>query len=297
MPGGNHQALLFDKNRGTHVLAEVGSQVEGYQVEDITDDTVTLSANGTQLVLAAPGAAGRRRDRAGQRREEDAPRPAEPLRSAGCAASMSTAGPADPYAAALEAAPARARTRARSAAPVDAVRRVPARQARRAAASSRPPRLRQPAPAPASASGRDACRRPAKPPPRLPPADAGTRDDRRRPGRRRAIRRLTLTARRAVAPALRRLHQARQRRRSTARSPPNAASSVDGVVRRLALFARAGLARRRHRHRGRWPAAALARRRRRALRPRVKRPEHLDLGASPRRRSRRPLARDDQVGA
>jgi membrane-associated protease RseP (regulator of RpoE activity) len=50
----SHQALLFDKSRNTHVLADVGATIDGYLVEDIDDDEVTLSANGTQVVLAAP---------------------------------------------------------------------------------------------------------------------------------------------------------------------------------------------------------------------------------------------------
>ena len=50
----SHQALLFDRDRGTHVLAELGTQIDGCEVADIADDTVTLSANGTQIVLAAP---------------------------------------------------------------------------------------------------------------------------------------------------------------------------------------------------------------------------------------------------
>ena len=42
----SNQALLFDKNRGTHVLAEVGSTIAGYTVDAIDEDEVTLSANG-----------------------------------------------------------------------------------------------------------------------------------------------------------------------------------------------------------------------------------------------------------
>lgn len=50
-----HQALLFDKNHGTHVLAEVGQTVDGYKVEDIDDDEVTLAAaSGAEIVLVAP---------------------------------------------------------------------------------------------------------------------------------------------------------------------------------------------------------------------------------------------------
>ena len=53
-----HQALLFEKNRGVYVLAEVGQTVNGYAVEDIDDDEVVLVAgNGAEIVLAAPAAA------------------------------------------------------------------------------------------------------------------------------------------------------------------------------------------------------------------------------------------------
>src|SRR5262245_26667961 len=50
----SRQALLFDRNRNTHVLAEVGGTVEGYRVDEIGDDDVTLSRAGGQVVLAAP---------------------------------------------------------------------------------------------------------------------------------------------------------------------------------------------------------------------------------------------------
>jgi type II secretory pathway component PulC len=48
------QALLFDRERSTHVLAEVGGEVDGYTVDAIIDDEVMLSRNGTQVVLVAP---------------------------------------------------------------------------------------------------------------------------------------------------------------------------------------------------------------------------------------------------
>src|SRR5882724_9400078 len=50
----SHQALLFDRSRATHVLAEVGSKIDGYTVEAIDDDDVTLRLEGKQIVLAAP---------------------------------------------------------------------------------------------------------------------------------------------------------------------------------------------------------------------------------------------------
>ena len=79
----SHQALLYDKNRGTHVLVEVGKSIEGFIVRDIDEDEVTLAADGTSIVLAAP---------------DQTPHP--PMRGArelpGIAA---VAKPADPYAA------------------------------------------------------------------------------------------------------------------------------------------------------------------------------------------------------
>jgi len=57
----SHQALLFDRSRSTHVLVEVGGKVDGYTVEDIDDDEVTLRFRGKQIVLAAPARASERR--------------------------------------------------------------------------------------------------------------------------------------------------------------------------------------------------------------------------------------------
>jgi hypothetical protein len=57
----SHQALLFDRARGTHVLAEVGSKIDGYTVDAIEEDEVTLSLDGRQIVLAAPARGGSRR--------------------------------------------------------------------------------------------------------------------------------------------------------------------------------------------------------------------------------------------
>jgi PDZ domain len=50
----SRQALLFDRNRSTHVLAQVGRRVAGYTVEDIDDESVTLRRGSQQIVLAAP---------------------------------------------------------------------------------------------------------------------------------------------------------------------------------------------------------------------------------------------------
>lgn len=49
------QVLLFDRDHGSHVVAEVGQMLDGYRVDDLDDETVTLVAeNGTQIILAAP---------------------------------------------------------------------------------------------------------------------------------------------------------------------------------------------------------------------------------------------------
>lgn len=51
----SRQVLLFDKIKGTHVLAEVGQTIDGYTVDDIDEDEVTLvTASGKEIVLTAP---------------------------------------------------------------------------------------------------------------------------------------------------------------------------------------------------------------------------------------------------
>jgi hypothetical protein len=57
----SHQALLFDRDRATHVLAEIGAKLDGYTVDAIDDDAVTLSYEATRIVLAAPPRGGSRR--------------------------------------------------------------------------------------------------------------------------------------------------------------------------------------------------------------------------------------------
>src|SRR5260221_6028858 len=87
----SHQAVLFDKNKGTHVLAEVGKTIGGYKVEDIDDDEVTLATEaGTQIVLAAPEPSWRR-----HREDDDEARPARPAKHP----AKDAAAPEDPYAA------------------------------------------------------------------------------------------------------------------------------------------------------------------------------------------------------
>src|SRR5689334_4448113 len=58
----SHQALLYDRSRSTHVLVEVGGKVDGYTVDEIDDDEVTLQLGGKQFVLAAPARAAERRN-------------------------------------------------------------------------------------------------------------------------------------------------------------------------------------------------------------------------------------------
>jgi membrane-associated protease RseP (regulator of RpoE activity) len=57
-----HQALLFDKTKGTHVLVEIGKEIDGFKVDDIDEDTVTLTPieGGAQIVLAGPDPSWRR---------------------------------------------------------------------------------------------------------------------------------------------------------------------------------------------------------------------------------------------
>ncbi|MGE0868012.1 MAG: PDZ domain-containing protein [Kofleriaceae bacterium] len=79
----SQQALLYDRQRGTYVLANVGEPVSGYLVEDIADDEVTLSASGKEYVLAAPD----------QPTTRPAPAPAPSAARSGEPAD----GPQDPY--------------------------------------------------------------------------------------------------------------------------------------------------------------------------------------------------------
>jgi PDZ domain len=96
------QVLLFDKTKGSHVVAEVGQDVEGYLVDDIGDDEVTLvAANGTEVILAAPDPTWRRRGTDRNRAATGAP--AKPDRAKTDVATE--LAPEDPYADAPVAAP------------------------------------------------------------------------------------------------------------------------------------------------------------------------------------------------
>src|SRR5215470_10081264 len=77
------QALLFDRSRNTHVLAEVGGKLDGYTIEDIDDETVSLRRDNQQVVLAAPPRG------AGRARE------LPPVRVRSALAPANTAAPAD----------------------------------------------------------------------------------------------------------------------------------------------------------------------------------------------------------
>jgi len=93
----SQQAVLFDKNRGTHVMVEVGTHVAGYIVDDISEDEVTLSGNGKQIVLAAPADV---KPAAKEPSANDEHKPdAKPAVSATAAAPADPYGaePADPY--------------------------------------------------------------------------------------------------------------------------------------------------------------------------------------------------------
>lgn len=95
----SHQALLFDKNRGTHVLADEGATIEGYLVAEITEDEVVLTAAGKEVVLAAPDPTWRRRGAREATEVEPAagtPKPKKP------APARTAAEPVDPYAPAAD---------------------------------------------------------------------------------------------------------------------------------------------------------------------------------------------------
>lgn len=84
-----HQALLFDKTQGTHVLVEQGKSIDGYLVEDIDEDEVTLVGDsGTEIVLAAPDYRHHHDDDKAEKIEKKPAAPQDPYASS----------PQDPYA-------------------------------------------------------------------------------------------------------------------------------------------------------------------------------------------------------
>jgi hypothetical protein len=89
------QALLFDRSRNTHILAEVGGQLDGYTIEDIDDETVRLRRDNQQVVLAAPPHGARRARELPPVRLRSAP--AVPMSDAAAPASGGPPAPIDPY--------------------------------------------------------------------------------------------------------------------------------------------------------------------------------------------------------
>jgi type II secretory pathway component PulC len=85
----SRQVLLFDKNKGSHVLAEVGQTIDGYTVDDIDEDEVTLvTTSGKEIVLTLP-----------------APAVEAPAKKPTRAPAKAVLVPADPYAAPAAEAP------------------------------------------------------------------------------------------------------------------------------------------------------------------------------------------------
>ena len=80
------QALLFDKNHGKHVLVELDGWIEGYQVTEIDEDSVTLTGETSSIVLSGPQR--HRRDA----KKPDAAEPTDPY------ADAKDSKPTDPYA-------------------------------------------------------------------------------------------------------------------------------------------------------------------------------------------------------
>jgi hypothetical protein len=86
------QVLLFDKHKGSHVVAEVGQALDGYTIDEIDDDEVTLtSETGASVILTAPPP-----PRASRRAAKKAPAPADPYAEPGEIDATSAAGAATP---------------------------------------------------------------------------------------------------------------------------------------------------------------------------------------------------------
>lgn len=100
----SQQVLLFDKIHGTHVVAEVGDPLdEGYSVEEIDDDEVTLIAeDGTPVILAEPPPPRQAKRFGSKAKPRPVDRPADPY--AGVPDAID-AGPATAQAAPVEASP------------------------------------------------------------------------------------------------------------------------------------------------------------------------------------------------
>ncbi len=104
-----HQALLFDRDRGTYVLAEAGTMIDGFRVDEVTEDAVILSQNNVQVMLSTPEAAPKPTDvkPATPAAPAPSPPPAPPAKAAAAPENPydTSAAPADPYAADVAPAP------------------------------------------------------------------------------------------------------------------------------------------------------------------------------------------------
>ena len=285
-----HQALLYDKAAGTHVLVEVGKSVDGFTVEDIDEDEVTLVGDGGTRDRARRAGAGSiaatmKADGKDDKHRGDqgtGPRraPAGPVRAGRC---RRIRMPSRVRRGRTRRRPLRHRSRPLhppTPAPVDAAGRdaaAPTTTAPRPAAAAHRQRLRRPAAhADRRATGRDA-------------AGTGCRHRRRcRPLRSPAPVAAPVAARgcsraphrpcwRAPTSTLRSRTSASSRRRSTAVHRRRRAARLG----RARLAVREGRPARRRRDRlRRRPAAALARRRRDAVRAGAGH-EELDAGGRP----------------
>ena len=97
-----HQALLFDRTRGTYVVVEAGQTVEGLTVDAVDDDEVTLLSDAGALVVLAAPAPARHRRAAGSGKAADADTAADDVPAAPAKAPTTAKAdpqPADPYAA------------------------------------------------------------------------------------------------------------------------------------------------------------------------------------------------------
>jgi hypothetical protein len=87
------QALLYDRTKGTYVAVGAGEAVEGFTVDSVEDDEVTLVSDaGATVVLAAPARHRRVADTGNADDGEEAERPARHRPR------VAAAEPADPYA-------------------------------------------------------------------------------------------------------------------------------------------------------------------------------------------------------
>ncbi len=113
------QVLLFDRNHATHVVAEPGQVLDGYTVDEIDEDEVTLLADsGASVILTAPPPPPKKRTAKAQ--------PVDPYADSGAASDGATAATIDgataepgATAAASATAGATGTSKGRGAAPVD----------------------------------------------------------------------------------------------------------------------------------------------------------------------------------